>query len=60
MLNAMARADLYAASELRQSLELHPDEILVDRAKVPLEQIIEAHELSESGKAVGKVVVVLA
>ena len=32
--NAMARADLYVASELRQSLELHPDEFLVDRAKV--------------------------
>ncbi len=29
-------------------------------AQFPLEQIIEAHELSESGKAVGKVVVVLA
>jgi len=29
-------------------------------ARFPLEQIIEAHELSESGKAVGKVVVVLA
>ncbi len=30
----MARAGLYIASELRQSLEWHPDEVLVDRAKV--------------------------